>query len=157
MLIQEKHVPDILDCISNLSSDEIFTPPSIANQVLDALPQEVWSNPDLKFLDPGVKTGIFLREIARRLMLGLVDAFPDEEKRRKHIFQNMVYGIAITELTGLMTRRSLYYSKDASSEHSVVRFDNPLGNIAFERKEHFQGFSRLFCNEFAKPINTQAQ
>jgi len=136
VLIQDKHIPDILDCISNLSSDEIFTPPSIANQVLDSLPAEIWSNPELKFLDPGAKTGIFLREVARRLMLGLADSIPDEEKRREHIFKNMVYGIAITELTGLMTRRSLYYSKDASTEHSVVKFDNPFGNIAFERKEH---------------------
>jgi len=50
------HVPDILDCIANLSSDEVFTPPDVANQVLDLLPIEIWSNPDIKILDPCTKT-----------------------------------------------------------------------------------------------------
>ena len=135
MLIQDKHIPDILDCISNLSSDEIFTPPSIANQVLDSLPAEIWSNPELKFLDPGAKTGIFLREVARRLMLGLADSIPDEEKRREHIFKNMVYGIAITELTGLMTRRSLYYSKDASPEKSIGSYETILQYFQYDKIE----------------------
>ena len=103
------HVPDILDCIANLSSDEVFTPPDVANQVLDLLPKEIWSNPDIKILDPCTKTGIFLRESARRLMVGLEKMIPDETERREHIFKNMLYGIAITELTGLVSRRSLYY------------------------------------------------
>ena len=65
------HKLDILDCISNLSSDEVFTPPSVVNQVLDLLPVEVWSNPNLKFLDPACKTGVFLREAAKRLRVEL--------------------------------------------------------------------------------------
>lgn len=128
--------PDILDCLANLSSDEVFTPPDIANKVLDMLPQEVWSNPKLKFLDPCAKSGVFLREIAKRLMTGLEAVIPDEEQRRDHVFKNMVYGIAITELTALISRRSLYYSKDATNDHSVVEMDDVDGNIYFKRTEH---------------------
>lgn len=128
--------PDILDCLANLSSDEVFTPPDIANKVLDMLPQEVWSNPKLKFLDPCAKSGVFLREIAKRLMTGLEAVIPDEEQRRDHVFKNMVYGIAITELTALISRRSLYYSKDATNEHSVVEMDDVDGNIHYQRTEH---------------------
>jgi site-specific DNA-methyltransferase (adenine-specific) len=134
--VSNQHVPDILDCIANLSSDEIFTPPDFANLVLDELPPDIWKNPDLKFLDPACKTGIFLRECARRLLIGLVEAIPDEDKRREHIFKNMLFGIAITELTGLVSRRSLYYSKDANSDYAVVKFDSPEGNIRFKRTEH---------------------
>jgi site-specific DNA-methyltransferase (adenine-specific) len=137
MLVENQgHVPDILDCIANLSSDEVFTPPEVANQVLDLLPQEIWSNPDIKILDPCTKTGIFLRESARRLMVGLEKKIPDELERREHIFKNMLYGIAITELTGLVSRRSLYYSKDTTSEHAVVNFDSSDGNISYKRMEH---------------------
>lgn len=132
----EAHIPDILDCIANLSSDEIFTPPAVANLLLDHLPQEVWSNPELKFLDPACKTGVFLRECARRLLVGLEPVIPDETARREHIFKNMLFGLSITELTGMMSRRSLYYSKDASGENSVVKFDQPQGNISFKRSEH---------------------
>jgi site-specific DNA-methyltransferase (adenine-specific) len=146
VLVENKsHVPDILDCIANLSSDEVFTPPEVANQVLDLLPTELWSDPNIKILDPCCKTGIFLRESARRLMVGLEKAIPDEEKRREHIFKNMLFGIAITELTGLVSRRSLYYSKDASSEYSIVQFKDPDGNITYKRTEHdyVQGKCRI--------------
>ena len=146
MLVDNKsHVPDILDCIANLSSDEVFTPPEVANQVLDLLPKEIWSDPNIKILDPCCKTGIFLRESARRLMVGLEKAIPNEEERREHIFKKMLYGIAITELTGLVSRRSLYYSKDASSDYSIVQFKDKEGNITYKRTEHdyVQGKCRI--------------
>jgi site-specific DNA-methyltransferase (adenine-specific) len=137
MLVENQtHVPDILDCIANLSSDEVFTPPDVANQVLDLLPKEIWSNPDIKILDPCTKTGIFLRESARRLMVGLEEKIPNEIERREHIFKNMLFGIAITELTGLLARRSLYYSKDAKNDYSIVQFKDSDGNIQFKRMEH---------------------
>lgn len=128
--------PDILDCIANLSNDEVFTSPKIANQILDALPPEVWENPDLTFLDPCCKTGIFLREIAKRLLHGLRNAIPDENIRRKHIFENMIYGIAITELTGLISRRTLYYTKDATSKESVAILPFKDGNIVYKNTSH---------------------
>ena len=146
MLVDNKsHVPDILDCIANLSSDEVFTPPEVANQVLDLLPKEIWSDPSIKILDPCCKTGIFLRESARRLMVGLEKAIPNEQERREHIFKKMLYGIAITELTGLVSRRSLYYSKDASSDYSIVQFKDKEGNITYKRTEHdyVQGKCRI--------------
>lgn len=129
-------MPDILECIANLSSDEVFTPPQLANDILNLLPKEVWTNPELTFLDPACKTGIFLRECAGRLMIGLEKAIPDENKRREHIFKNMLYGIAITDITALMSRRSLYYSKSGLSENSVVKFDDEKGNIIYENIEH---------------------
>ena len=62
--------PDVLSCLANLSNDEVFTPPALANQMLDMLPKSLWSNPDAKFLDPCCKSGVFLREIAKRLITG---------------------------------------------------------------------------------------
>lgn len=134
--IFKKRMPDILECIANLSSDEVFTLPQTANSILNLLPQEVWKNPELKFLDPACKTGIFLRECAKRLMSGLEKAIPDEDKRREHIFKNMLYGVAITDITSLMSRRSLYYSKSGTSKNAVIQFENEKGNIAYENIEH---------------------
>ena len=128
--------PDILEVISNLSSDEVFTPPKVANAVLDLLPPEIWTDPSLRWLDPGCKTGIFPREITKRLMVGLAAAIPDEGKRINHILTEMVFAIAITEITGMMSRRTLYCSKDASSDFSAVRFSDRSGNIWHERVEH---------------------
>jgi site-specific DNA-methyltransferase (adenine-specific) len=137
MLINASRSRDILECIASLSSDEVATPPAVANQVLDLLPAEVWSNKDLRWLDPACKTGVFLREAARRLMEGLKGSIPDEAERRKHIFTKMLYGYALTELTAQMSRRSLYYNKDASSKKlSVVTFSHESGNIAFSGQDH---------------------
>jgi len=127
---------DILEVISNLSNDEVFTPPKVVNSVLDLLPEEVWTDPDLRWLDPGTKTGVFLREVTRRLMQGLAEAIPGEVERLEHILKNMVFGIAITELTSLMARRSLYCSKDASGEESVIAMQASAGNVWFRRSEH---------------------
>jgi site-specific DNA-methyltransferase (adenine-specific) len=129
--------PDVLSCIANLSSDEVFTPPQLVNQILDVLPVELWSDKNATFLDPGCKSGVFLREIAKRLDKGLEEQIPDRQKRINHIFRNQLYGLAITELTALLSRRSVYCSKIANGKYSVCEaFDNPEGNIRFWRVEH---------------------
>lgn len=130
---------DILSTISNLSGSEIFTPPELANAVLDLFPSGVWSDPAHRFLDPCCKTGVFLREIVKRLMAGLEAVIPDAAERRSHVLRNQVFGIAITELTWLMTRRTLYGTKDATSDRAAelsARMDRPEGNVAFPRAEH---------------------
>ncbi len=142
---QEKRDPDILEVISDLSNDEVFTPPALAKQILDLLPKDLWSNPSLRWIDPFTKTGVFLREVTKRLLLGLEVEIPDERERLDHILRNMVYGVAITELTSLMSRRSLYCSKFANSEKSVVLFDRPDGNLIYRRQEH--EFFRGRCSE----------
>lgn len=137
MPVAQRHVPDILECLAQLSSDEVPTPPKLANAMLDLLPEEVWRDPDLRWLDPCSKSGVFLREIVKRLLFeGLVEWEPDFEMRREHIFRNMIYGCGITELTGIISRRTVYCSRHAAGEHSVIRFDHDDGNIPFVRAEH---------------------
>jgi len=130
--------PDVLSCLANLSNDEVFTPPEIVNQMLDALPQELFSNPDTTFLEPACKTGVFLREIAKRLIVGLEPQFPDLQERLDHIFHNQLYGIAITELTSWLSRRGVYCSKFPHSEFSVSYFDEEHqdGNVRFKKIQH---------------------
>jgi site-specific DNA-methyltransferase (adenine-specific) len=142
-----RYNPDVLSCLANLSSDEVFTPPQLANKILDLLPRNLWSNPKARFLDPGCKTGVFLREIARRLDKGLETRIPDRQERINHIMKNQLFGIAITELTGLLSRRSVYCSKTANGKYSVcTAFNNPHGNIRFKRTKHTWEDGRcVFC------------
>ena len=76
-MIETNYNPDVLCCLANLSNDEVFTPPSLVNEMLNLLPKEVWENKDLTFLDPVSKSGVFLREIAKRLIVGLEKQIPD--------------------------------------------------------------------------------
>ena len=157
----QTHVPDVLSCIANLSNDEVFTPPEIVNKMLDLLPQELFADPNTTFLDPATKTGVFLREIAKRCLDAQLPGYKERsaqisEKKSldisldeydiafqkqlqdtiDHIFHKQLYGIAITELTSLLSRRSLYCSKYPNGPHSITKFDNAEGNIRFRRTEH---------------------
>ena len=156
-----KHNPDVLSCLANLSNDEVFTPPEIVNKMLDMLPQELFESSETTFLDPCCKTGVFLREIAKRLlknqMLGYEKVIEsinqkaenDEElstddlyfkkelqQTIDHIFHKQLFGIAITEMTSLVSRRSVYCSKSPHYKYSISHFDNAEGNIRFKRINH---------------------
>lgn len=135
-MANKEYNPDVLNCIANLSNDEVFTPPTLANQVLDMLPQELFSDPTATFVDPFCKSGVFLREIVKRLDRGLAAAIPDRQARIDHIMHRQVYGIALTELTSLLSRRTLYCSKSADSEHSVSRFADEQGHVFYKPIRH---------------------
>lgn len=146
--------PDVLTCIANLSNDEVFTPPEFAGRMLDTLGEgwaaahkdengvgaNIWADSRVTFLDPCTKSGVFLREIATRLIKGLEAEIPDLQARVDHILTKQVFGIGITRLTALLARRSLYCSKHATGPHSVAKgFGyNDDGNVWFERTEHIR-------------------
>ena len=171
------HVPDVLSCIANLSNDEVFTPPEVVNRMLDMLPQELFADPKTTFLDPASKTGVFLREIAKRCLdaqlpnykersteiaekkkLGIpldeYDLAFQEQLQAKidHIFHNQLFGIGITELTSLLSRRSLYCSKYPHGPYSITHFDNGEGNIRFRRTEHIWEPKKLMYDTNGKKI-----
>lgn len=138
--------PDVLTCIANLSNDEVFTPPEFANRMLDTLVAawaadnngaNIWADSSVRFLDPCTKSGVFLREITSRLIIGLADEIPNLEDRVNHIVTKQVFGITITYLTSLLARRSVYCSKHAKGKHSIAKsFANDAGNIWYGRTEH---------------------
>jgi hypothetical protein len=138
--------PDVLECIANLSNDEVFTPPALAGKMLDLVAEawardndgaNIWADPHVRFLDPFTKSGIFLREITSRLVNGLPSKIPDLTARVDHILTKQVFGIGITSLTALIARRSLYCSKWANGKHSIASsFTTPEGNVWFEPMEH---------------------
>ncbi|MBP7948622.1 MAG: hypothetical protein KA004_03130 [Verrucomicrobiales bacterium] len=122
--------PDVLTCIANLSNVEVFTPTELANRMRDTLTEawaannkgaNLWTDPSITFLDPCTKSGVFLREITRRLTEGLAQEIPDLQKRVKHILTKQVFGIGITRITSLLARRSAYCSKHAKGKHSIAQ------------------------------------
>lgn len=146
-MIQTNYNPDVLSCLANLSNDEVFTPPILVNDILDLLPAELWRNPNARFLDPVSKSGVFLREMAKRLMKGLETQISDKQERINHIFSQQLYGIAITDLTSLLSRRSVYCSKTANGKYSICEiFDDEQGNIRYKRMKHtWQSGKCTYC------------
>lgn len=128
--------PDVLNCLANLSNDEVKTPPAVAARMLDLLPPELFRSPATTFLDPFTKSGVFLREIVKRLDRGLERVIEDRRERIDHILHRQVFGIATTELSAHLSRRTLYCSKDASGQYSVSRFDTPEGHLRYRPLHH---------------------
>lgn len=129
--------PDVLSCLANLSNDEVFTSPKLANEMLDLLPQELFRSSKTTFLDPASKSGVFLREIAKRLLEGLKDEIPDLQTRLNHILTKQIFGLGLTELTALLSRRTLYCSREANGKFSVCdEFNDPQGNIFYSPLAH---------------------
>ncbi len=156
--------PDVLTCIANLSNDEVFTPPEFANRMLDTLAEawaqahdgaSIWVDPEVRFLDPCTKSGVFLREVTSRLTKGLATEIPDLQKRVDHILTKQVFGIGLTQLTSLLARRSVYCSKHAKGKHSIAQaFTSDHGNIWFERTEHtWDGERCRYCGASRKTLD----
>lgn len=154
---------DILETITNVGNDEVFTPRKTADMMLDSLPEEVWHNPNYKWLNPATKNGIFEREIAIRLDKGLEDVIPDVEQRRKHILQNMIYSIGQTKFTSNVARRTVYYCSQANRQCDGLKapdghyvngyaigngswFNDEEGNIKTPNTDHvFKNGKCEFC------------
>lgn len=135
--MKNNYSPDILNCLANLSSDEVFTSPELANRMLDLLPPELFCSPKTRFLDPCCKSGVFLREVVKRLLVGLESQMPNLQERIDHIMTKQVFGIACTDLTAEMSRRTLYCSKLAHGKYSVTEaFRNDAGNVWYQRCRH---------------------
>ena len=138
------HIPDVLETLAQLPNDDVFTRPKLANAMLDVLPAEVWSDPKLKWVDPATKSGVFLREAAKRLMVGLESWEPDGHRRREHILKDMLFGTSTTLINGEISRRSLYQSKDASGtdvkddglRSIIVEMNSRDGNVPYVATEH---------------------
>ncbi len=144
---------DILETITNVGNDEVFTPRKTCDMMLDLLPDEVWHNPLYKWLNPATKNGIFEREIAIRLDKGLENVITDKEERRKHILQNMIFSIGQTKFTSNVARRTLYYCSQANRKCDGIKatdghyvngyaigngswFDDEEGNIKTPNTDH---------------------
>ena len=70
---------------------EVFTPPTLINEMLDQLPKEIWSDKTKTFFDPAAGNGNFHIQVLKRLFEGLESEIPDEEERLKHIIENQLY------------------------------------------------------------------
>jgi hypothetical protein len=73
---------------------EVFTPIKLIKEMFDKLTEanpNIWSNPNLKWLDPAAGRGNFAIIAYIELMQGLETKIPNIEKRRTHILENMLY------------------------------------------------------------------
>lgn len=158
-----KETKDILVLFEQLNNHEIFTPPRLAIEMLELLPDEVWIDPSLKFLDPCTKSGVFLREIFYKLYEGLKNKgiykahdgieydLNNNQERINHILKNMIYGIATSELTGYIARRTLYGVMEANTDKQIAAlesFSKSKNGKQYNEEEQFKFIGRYKFNDY---------
>lgn len=114
---------------------EVMTPTSLVEEMLDTLPYEVWTNPDLKWLDPCNGVGIFPAVVVERLMKGLTQYEPNEELRYKHILENMLY---ICELQAKNMFLFLY-AFDPEDKFALNVYNGSYLDEGFDKHMNFWG------------------
>lgn len=142
-----KESNDILTLFESLNNHEVFTPPRLARDMLSTIPKKVWCNPNIRVLDPCVKSGVFLREAMYLLFEGLLGKglhtdlngvtydLSNPKQLMRHILKNMLFGIATSELTGYLSRRTLYGVMEANTDKQTALID------AFEKSKNNRDWS----------------
>ena len=110
---------------------EVFTSPILIKKMLDLFPKNVWSNPDLKWLDPSAGVGFFMILIYQRLMVNLKSWESNDKKRSNHIIQNMLYMVEINK-TNSNILVSLFGDKSNISCSDFLSADTNYNKISFE-------------------------
>lgn len=134
---------DIFDYIPPQQTNQIFTPKKVVKLMVDKLQQESpenFTNPDKKFADLYMKSGMYIAEIVKRLYVGLSDSIPDDDERLKYILEHQVYGFAPSEIIYNIARNFIFgfdeKAKRIDSSHIVQLDTTPFacGEGDFESK-----------------------
>ena len=99
----EKSIEDIFDYIPPQKTNQIYTPKDVVTKMVDMLEEEnpgCFDDPEKTFIDPYMKSGLYITEIVKRLYQSskMKEKYPNKEDRLKHIFEKQVYGLAPTEI-----------------------------------------------------------
>ena len=118
----------------------------LVSEMLNHLPTEVWSNPNLKWLDPANGMGNFPITVFLRLMEGLKEQFPNEKERKQHILEEQLYMIDINEKNCFVTKQ-IFGNKyklnivcgdtlttSTENEFKVKKFDIIMGNPPYQKE-----------------------
>ncbi len=126
---------DIFDYIPAQKTNQIFTPRKVVNQMLDLLEKEnpgCFDNKDFTFIDPYMKSGLYVAEIVKRLYRSekIKETFPDNKERLNHIFGRQVYGLAPTEIIyKIASNFVLGFADDIEIEKHNLRLLDSLDSI----------------------------
>lgn len=141
------------------SFGEVFTPLSLVRDMLAPLPDSVWRNPDLKWIDNSCGSGIFLTEIKRKLMLTLRKVITDPIEREKHIVENMIYGVDIQASNVIYARKNLRGKSNFTPNVKFwnaldwhywngMKFDVVVGNPPYNDNEDRKGIVNSLYDNF---------
>jgi hypothetical protein len=143
-----KRITEVLNYINNHLAPkdterhkygEVFTPLSLVDEMLSKLPEDVWEKKDWKWLDPANGMGnfpikAFLGQTEGEfkypgLFEGLRKAIPDDDKRCKHIVENMLFMIDINPKNNSIARK-LFEKLCPDTRANIEQIDRKNGFLS---------------------------
>ena len=125
---EENAKEDIFDYIPPQRTNQIYTPKRVVKQMVDYLEEEnpnCFDDPNATFIDLYMKSGLYITEIVKRLYRSkkMIEIYPNDDERLKHIFESQVYGCAPTEIIyAIATHFILGFCKDKDIKISSNHF-----------------------------------
>ena len=114
----------LLAYLNSPSNEEVFTPAKLVEEMIDKLPKELWSNPNLLWCDPCAKSGVFILEVIIRLMRNL--PVKNETERYNYIINNMVKAYVNVERNKWLVSKIVYGSKDSVNRVGIIKDINKI-------------------------------
>ena len=144
----EKNAEDIFDYIPPQRTNQIFTPKDVVKLMVDYLEQEnpgCFDDPEGTFIDPYMKSGLYITEIVKRLYRSkkMAELFPNENERLQHIFDHQVYGLAPTKIiyaiamnyiVGFAKERGLVINTDHFKELDALPYAQGKMDVSLKEK-----------------------
>jgi len=130
--------------------------------MLDQLPEEVWSNPNLQWLDPANGIGNFPVVAYYRLMEGLQPVIPEKQQRSTHIIENMLFMVELNPINCKVCKR-IFNMIDKTAEPNIIqadflewkapnKFDIIIGNPPYQKQVGKTKTQSIWENFFDKSI-----
>jgi hypothetical protein len=98
---------------------EVFTPIELICEMLEKIPDEVWKNPDLKWLDPANGIGNFPVVVYYKLMESLKDKIQSDTQRSRHIIENMLYMVELNPVNSKVCEK-IFHMIDPKSIPNII-------------------------------------
>ena len=135
---QEEFIKKIMkeERSENILYGEIHTPFHFVETILSILPETMFSNPELKWLDPACGSGNFMIVLYYKLLKGLEPSIINVEERKEHIIKNMLFMVEIQKknvalLASFFGANANIQCEDFLTMLPFVPFDCILGNPPF--------------------------
>jgi len=137
---KKKEFFENLDNIKSTGEDiyygEVNTPFNFIEEILSVIPEELYKNPDLKWLDPGCGSGNFSIVLYFKLLEGLKNKIKNVKERKKHIIENMMFMVElqsknITRLKNIFGENANIYNTDFLEFNEDREYDVVIGNPPF--------------------------
>jgi hypothetical protein len=129
---------DIFDYIPPQQTNQIYTPKAVVEMMIDNLEKqspEIFKSKDNTFLDPYMKSGLFITEIVKRLYNNLENRIPDKNQRLEHILTKQVYGFAPSKILHLISNETIFGFMHGQPEFKKMRYRVEKNFVWFENED----------------------